>query len=211
MVLVVGTAVYAAHPAVRALPTASAPERRGAGGLFGLELVFGAMALMFTGLGAVEVLLVARSDALGHAAWAGPLLGAMALGSAAGGLVHGSRVWPGTAAQRLRLFLVVFGLAAAAMAPARSIAALALVAPIAGAALSPAIAAVYEMLQEVAGSSTEAGTRLNTSLTLGASAGAAIGGVLADGGALAATALVAGGLVLAGATWRPAPRRAGAG
>ena len=58
-------------------------------------------------IGFVEVAATARVIQLGHPASAGTVLAVWAAGSVAGGLIYGSRDWPGRAARQLRVLLLL--------------------------------------------------------------------------------------------------------
>jgi predicted MFS family arabinose efflux permease len=98
---------------------------------------------------------------------------------------------------------VLAGLAAghiASVAATGSLVALGAVLLIAGAALAPAFASVYAMVERVApaGTVTEAFAWLGTGMAMGGAAGSALAGAMADGsGPTAAFALAGAGGVLA--------------
>jgi hypothetical protein len=210
-VLIVGTAVFAAHPASRAWrPTPDA--RRPPGGSLGtpamrtLVLVLVAVGVLF---GATEVAVAVAADALNASAATGPLLGLWGVGSLVGGVVTARM--GGGARTGAGLALLLAGLAAGhlALAPAAgSVVALAALLPLAGAAIAPAQATVFAMVEHAApaGTVTEAFAWLSTAIGIGASAGAASAGAVADAaGAGPAFALAAGA---AGAAALTAARRA---
>ena len=196
--LLAATAAFAAQPASRAWR----PERAGGlarGGslrspaMRTLVIVFVAVGALF---GAVEVAIAAAADDLGSAAAAGPLLGVWGAGSLAGGLVA---VRLGGGAHRAGgLAVVLAGLTAGhlLLVPAAgSILALGAVLAVAGAAIAPTYATVYAMVEQAApsGTATEAFAWLATAVAVGAAAGAAIGGALADGAGPATAFALAGG------------------
>ena len=196
-VLVVGTIAFAAQPASRAWRPAPAPERPRGGSLRTpamrtLVLVLVAVGVVF---GAVEVAVVAAATALGSAAAAGPLLGLWGAGSLVGG-VAAARMGGG-ARTGAGLALVLAALAAghlALAAAAGSAVALGAVLVVAGATIAPTYASVHAMVDHAApaGTATEAFAWLNTAVAIGASAGAACAGSVADAAGPVPTFVLAG-------------------
>jgi MFS family permease len=210
-VLLIATAAFAAHPASRAWRPAPDVKRPRGGSLRTpamrtLVLVLVAVGALF---GATEVAVPVAADALDASAATGPLLGLWGVGSLVGGLVAARA--GGGARTGAGLALLLAGLAAGhlALAPAAgSIAALAALLPLAGAAIAPTQATVFAMVDHAAppGAVTEAFAWLSTAIGIGASAGAASAGYVADAaGPAAAFALAAGA---AGAAALTAARRA---
>ena len=196
-VLVAGTIAFAAQPASRAWRPTPAPERPRGGSLRTpamrtLVLVLVAVGVVF---GAVEVAVVAAAAALGSAAAAGPLLGLWGAGSLVGG-VAAARMGGG-ARTGAGLALVLAALAAghlALAAAAGSAVALGAVLVVAGATIAPTYASVHAMVDHAApaGTATEAFAWLNTAVAIGASAGAACAGAVADAAGPAPTFVLAG-------------------
>lgn len=203
LILAVGTVVFALEPASRAWSPGSMAARRHGSALHvpamqTLVIVFVAIGVL---VGAVEVGAASAAGELGSGTAAGPLLGLWGLGSLAGGVIT-ARLGGG-ARSAAGLSLVLAGLAAghiASVAATGSLVALGAVLLIAGAALAPAFAAVYAMVERVAppGAVTEAFAWLGTAMAVGGAAGSALAGVLADGsGPPAAFALAGAAGVLA--------------
>jgi Major Facilitator Superfamily len=205
VVLVVGTAVFAAEPASRGWrPAPSRPLSGSRGSLRApamrtLVLVLLALGIVF---GAVEVAVVGAATALGSSGAAGTLLGLWGVGSLAGGVVAarmggGARTGGGLA-------LVLAALAAghlALAAAAGSAVALAAVLTLAGATIAPTYASVYAMVDRAApaGTVTEAFAWLSTAVAVGASVGAACGGAMAAAAGPAAAFALAGAAGTVGA------------
>jgi hypothetical protein len=198
VVLVAGTAAFAAQPASRAWRPAAAAAARPRGGSLGtpamrtLVVVF---VLAGTVFGAAEVAVTAAAEALGATAAAGPLLGIWGAGSLAGGIVA-SRMGGG-ARSGAGLALVLAALAAGHLAlagAAGSVIALAAVLAVAGTTIAPTYATVFAMVDRAApaGTATEAFAWLNTAVATGAAAGAATGGAIAQAGGAEAAFLLAG-------------------
>jgi MFS family permease len=209
VVVVAGTAAFAAQPASRDWrPEAGESPPRGGSlrspAMRTLIVVLLAAGVLF---GATEVGVAAATKALGSSAAAGPLLGLWGVGSLLGGLVA-ARV--GGAQRPAGLARILGPLAAGHLAlagAAGSVAGLAAVLVVAGAAIAPTFSTVYAMVERAApaGTLTEAFSWLATALAIGSAAGSALGGALADhAGPEAAFALAggAGALALLAATLR---------
>ena len=197
-ILAAGTAVFALEPASRSWrPEAGAVRPRGGAlrvpAMQTLVMVFLAIGAL---CGAVEVGAAAAAAALGSSAAAGPLLGLWGLGSLTGGVIT-ARLGGG-ARGAWGLSLVLAGLAAghlASVAATGSLVALGAVLLVAGAALAPAFASVYAMVERVApaGAVTEAFAWLGTAMAMGGAAGSAAAGIMADSSGPAAAFALAGG------------------
>ncbi|MCU1405205.1 MAG: Major Facilitator Superfamily protein [Glaciihabitans sp.] len=135
-----------------------------------------------TVLGVVEVAAPAFADDLGSAGLAGILLAAFAAGSAIGGLLYGSRVWPGWLGHRLLLLATAMTLLCAALvfAPGSTVLACGLAAV--GFFLAPSLVTGYLLADELTEPAvrTEASSWINTAVNTGAALAAAAGGVLVD-------------------------------
>jgi MFS family permease len=155
--------------------------------------------------GLVEIATIAYATELGRPALAGVLLGIMSIGSAAGGLVYGSRSWhlPLRRQFPITLALMGFGVAPLALlAPPWAFAAWCLVA---GIAMAPALIMQAMLVARIARSehSTEAFTWSTTGLLAGIGLGLTGGGWLLEHarsaaafGAAAAISIAAGALAL---------------
>jgi MFS family permease len=182
---VVGTLVLVTAPASRAWrPSESTDERRLIGALAspGVRTIVAATAPVGFALGATEVTMTAFASHHGSRAAAGALLALWALGSAAGGLAYGARdhaLEPGARWVRLA---AVFPLCSAPLLLGPSIAGMAPLAFVAGLCLAPLLASVNQLVGDVAppGSVTEAFAWPITAIALGASAGSACAGAIAQ-------------------------------
>jgi MFS family permease len=198
LVVLLGTAAFAAQPVSRVWRPRPVARRRRGGALRVPAVRTLVLALVAVGalFGAVEVAVAAASEAGGSAAAAGPLLGIWGAGSLLGGLLAARA--GGGAQSAAGLTLVLAGLTAGhlALVPAAgSVLAMAAVLLVAGAAIAPAYASIYAMVERSApeGTVTEAFSWLATAAAIGTSLGAAAGGALADGvGAEASFVLAAG-------------------
>jgi hypothetical protein len=222
LVLAGATAAFAAHPASRGWrPERSSPRPRG-GALRtpAMRTLVGLLVAVGVLFGAVEVGVAAAAGALGSTAAAGPLLGVWGAGSLAGGLA--TRLGGGAhSAKGLSLMLAALTAGHLLLIPAAgSLVALAAALLVAGAAIAPTYATVHAMVEDAApaGTATEAFAWLATAVAIGAAAGAAIAGALADhAGPSAAFAMAAGAgacavvaALLRAATLAPQPAPAAA-
>jgi hypothetical protein len=171
-ILVAATAAFAAHPASRARRPEGERPRGGslqASGVRTLVVVLLAVGVVF---GATEVGVTAAASSS-----AGPLLGVWGAGSLIGGLVAAR----GGAALPLVLAALAAGHLALAFA-AGSVLALGIVIALAGSTIAPTYAIVYAMVERAApaGTLTEAFAWLATAAAVGAAAGSALAGTIAD-------------------------------
>jgi hypothetical protein len=198
VILAAGTAAFALEPASRSWQPASSARRARTRALRvpamqTLVLIFVAIGVL---VGGVEVGAASAAATLGSSAAAGPLLGLWGLGSLTGGIIT-ARLGGG-ARGAAGLSLVLAGLAAghiASVVATGSLVALGAVLLVAGAALAPAFASVYAMVERVApaGAVTEAFAWLGTAMAMGGAAGSALAGAMAESGGPAAAFALAGG------------------
>jgi predicted MFS family arabinose efflux permease len=197
LVLVAGTVAFAVQPASRRWRAETTATRPRGGSLRSpamrtLVMVLTAVGLLF---GAVEVAVTAAADALEGTTAAAPLLALWGVGSLAGGLVAARRSRSGRQGPGLAAILGALTLGHLALVPAAgSVLALGAVLVVAGAAIAPAYAAVYAMVDGAAptGTVTEAFAWLATAVAIGAAAGAAIAGAVAESAGPAAALALAG-------------------
>jgi MFS family permease len=150
-------------------------------------------------VGAVEVAVPAFAEAVeGDAAAGGLALAAFAAGSLAGTLVYAGRTWPGARAAHYPALVAACAAGLALPALATGLPVLALLLLVGALALGPITAVVFALLDDVSGRSTaaEATTWVITAYSLGAAAGAAAGGALAEGVSPRAALLLAPALLL---------------
>jgi MFS family permease len=186
LVLLVGTAAFAAQPVSRSWRPQAMQRRSDGGALRAPALRTLVVALVAVGalFGAVEVAVAAATEAGGSSAAAGPLLGIWGAGSLVGGLLAARTGGGAQSAAGLTLVLGALTAGHFALVPAAgSVLAMAAVLLVAGAAIAPAYASIYAMVERAApdGTVTEAFSWLATATAIGASLGAAVAGALADG------------------------------
>ena len=143
------------------------------------------VALTGAGLGAIEVGLPSLALHAGSRPASGLLLALWSVGSMAGGLWYGARVWRSPLARRYRVLLGLAVLCTAPLIAARSIAAGVVCSLLAGVTIAPVFSCQYALVGRSvsAGSETEAFTWVSAALIGGLAAGSAIGGaVIGPGG-----------------------------
>jgi MFS family permease len=133
-------------------------------------------------LGALEVALPAFAADEGEAALAGVLLAVWSLGSLVGGVAYGVVRQDGGPATRFIALYALLPVACAPLALAPGLPALFVLAPFAGLAIAPLIAARNDLARFVAdpGTLTEAFSWLQMATVVGIAGGAALSGVIAD-------------------------------
>ncbi len=226
-VLAVGPTGALALAAARATEPPAAPRAAADGahprlvsaGLFVVVGVFVALGALF---GAVEVAVVAFTDAEGHPGAAGAVLAVYAFGSLTAGIVFGATRRTAPARQGFVGGALGIGVTALAMPHVHSIAALTVLVMLAGLSISPTLISGMALVREVAPPArlTEGFAWATTGLSVGLMIGSAAAGSLAEhAGASEAfwpasvAALAAAALAVSGAArlQRPsAPRHVGA-
>jgi MFS transporter len=200
--LLAGDLAFSAHPVSRGFRPQPAVGRDLTGALRagGVRVLFAVFALIGLSIGAVEVVVPATLDAMGHRDLTGLLLGFWGVGSMVAGVAVARGGAPRDPARRLALLLVGWSAAHAALGAAGAPATLALVLLVAGAAIAPTLVCANGMLDHLApaGTLTEAFTWTQTGMVVGVAAGSGVAGALVEATSPGvAMALLAGGGVLA--------------
>jgi MFS family permease len=182
---VAGTLVLVTSPASRSWrPDQREHERHLLGALAspGVRTIVAATAPVGFALGATEVTMTAFASHHGSRAAAGALLALWAMGSAIGGLLYGGRSHALAPGPRWVRLAAMFPVCSGPLLLAPSIAVMAPLAVIAGLCLAPLLAAVNQLVGDVAppGAVTEAFAWPITAIALGASAGSATAGAIAQ-------------------------------
>jgi MFS family permease len=200
-----GAVWFAAVPAVGAIERTPTEHRTRAGALASPAIRL----LVLTGVpigisfGALDVIYPAFGSDHGNSALGGPFIAATAIGSALGALVYGAQAHRFRSAAQGSIVLAIYQpLACLPLLLADSTLAMFLLAPIAGSYIAPAGNLRNQIAQAAMppGTGTEAFTWLALSLTVGASAGAALAGPLVESNGWRAGAILAAGLP---ALWLP--------
>jgi MFS family permease len=165
------------------------------GGVRVMVLALGFIAVAF---GILDVVVPAVAEFAGQPGAAGALIASIASGSLLGGLVYGSRVWPGTAVTRLRVLTV--GFAVGLLAIPLSLGSLPTFAVglfVGGLLLGPTMICAFQLIDDLAlaGTQTEAQAWTQAAVTFGVAAGASLAGAAVDTRGPAA-AFVAGAVCL---------------
>jgi predicted MFS family arabinose efflux permease len=151
-------------------------------------------------LGCIELGIPALTGERGVPAVSGLLLAVMSVGGILGALVYASRRWERGAATRLAALLAIYAIAIAPLIATPSFALMVLPLLLAGAALNPVVTTVALLVEDHAGAAAaEAFGWQSTALAMGAAAGNALSGPLAqhDG---ASAAFAAGAIAAVVAT-----------
>lgn len=154
----------------------------------GLPAVLAVSAAMLVGFGHIDTSLAATArERLADPAALGVLFAAIAGGSASGGLLYGSRRWPGRPAQQLVALLTLFaaGLVPLPFLVSADRPALWTMLPllfVAGLPIAPSLIIQQNLVDDLAAPSrvSEAQAWLTSASTTGAAAGTALCGVLID-------------------------------
>jgi MFS family permease len=184
----------------------------------GLRALFASLLFVGVALGSISVASVAFADAHGGRGESGWLLAALGLGALAGGLVYGSRTWPGRPERRLRLLMAGLALCYLPLSLTAGLGVMIALSALSGIFLAPVLACAFVVVDRhaPAGTVTEAFSWLVTTIGVGASLGTAAAGPVAQyagtaagygvagtGGALALLVLLATGRFLANPLQEP--------
>lgn len=211
-----GTLVVAAsRPSRRWRGTPRAADWAGALRSPGLLLLASSLGFVGLSLGVFTVATPAYAEGHGVPDAGGWLLAVNALGALTGGLVYGSRTWPGEPVRHIPPLLtgLAAGYALLMLTPALPV--MVLLAYLSGICLAPVLACVFGLVEGLApeGTVTEAFAWIVAFMTVGTSAGSALGGWLqeAAGNRAAFSGAAVGGLLalllclLGGGLLRPRP------
>jgi MFS family permease len=158
-------------------PSARGSAMRSAGVRLALTVnLFFALAL-----GCIELGIPALAGERGEPAISGVLLGVMSVGGILGAMVYASRRWGLAAATRLVFLIGIYAVAIAPLIATPSFALMVVPLLLAGAALNPVVTTVALLVEDHAGAAAaEAFGWQSTSLAMGAAAGNALSGPLAE-------------------------------
>jgi MFS family permease len=184
MIAAGGALGYAVTASAAAVPRRdrSAP-RVGALRAAGVRVMVVALGFMAVAFGILDVVVPAVAEFAGRPAAAGPLIASIAAGSLLGGLVYGSRVWPGTAVTRLRLLTAGFTLGLLAIPLSLgSLPTFAVGLFIGGLLLGPTMICAFQLIDDLAlvGTQTEAQAWTQAAVVFGVAAGASLAGAAVD-------------------------------
>ncbi|MFA9431556.1 MFS transporter [Egicoccus sp. AB-alg2] len=183
-IAMVGALGYAATGAARAIPPRV--HAVGVGGALravGIRVMVLAFACIAVVFGVIDIVVPAVAELAGEPDAAGGLLAAIAGGSLLGGLVYGSRSWPGTLEQRLRVLVVVMALGLTLLPLALgSLGSFAVALFVGGLFLAPTTICAFQLIDDLAlaGTQTEAQSWTQSAVVFGVAAGAALSGAAVD-------------------------------
>lgn len=187
----------------------------------GMLVLIGAFFFVGLALGSIAVAAVAYADEHGGGMVSSLLLSSLGVGALAGGLVYGSREWPGRPEGRLRLLTALLALGYLPLVLVPGVVGMTALTGVAGVFLAPALACAFVVVDRHApkGTVTEAFSWLVTTFGVGSAVGASVvGPAVGSGGAVAGFAVAGAGglaaLLVLLSTKRflgdPVPRRADA-
>ena len=190
------------------LHEAGAGDRRSALRSRGVRLALLVNLGFAVALGCLELGIPALAGERGAPAVSGLLLALMSVGGIAGAAAYASRRWSAFASTRLALLLAVYALAIAPLVATPSFGLMVVPLLVAGAAINPIVTTVALLVEDHAdAAAAEAFGWQSTSLALGAAAGNALSGPLAEahgaGAAFAAAAIAAASATALAALMRP--------
>jgi MFS family permease len=199
-----GTLMFVHTPLARGSGSrTSGHERTAVLSIPGLRALLGPIALMGTGLGAIEVGLPSLALHAGSRPASGLLLACWSAGSMAGGLWYGSRPWHASLATRYRTLLLSAVLCTAPLIAARTIPQGMLCSLLAGLTIAPVFSCQYALIGRVVtpGIETEAFTWVAAALIAGVAAGSAIGGAAIGAAGVSGPFLIASAAAGVAALW----------
>jgi MFS family permease len=212
---VIGTLLFVRSPLARGHGhLAISGERRSALASAQLRALLPPVALMGVGLGATEVGLPALALHAGSRPASGLLLALWSIGSMAGGLLYGSRVWRPPLAIRYRVLLVLAVVCSAPLIAARTVPAGVVCSLVAGLTVAPVFSCQYALVSRSvdSGSMNEAFAVVSAALIGGVATGSALAGALVGPGGVSAPFLLACGASIVAAViairvpdWEPQP------
>jgi MFS family permease len=193
-VCICGTSLFVRTPVVRSGRSPGRHAGRGSALLSAeLRVLLIPVALTGAGLGAVEVGLPSLALHAGSRPAAGLLLALWSVGSMAGGLWYGARVWRSPLASRYRVLLTLAVLCTAPLIAARSVPAGVVCSLLAGLTIAPVFSCQYALVGRTVtpGNETYAFTWVSAALVGGLAAGSALGGAVIGAVGVSAPFLVA--------------------
>lgn len=197
----IGTVLFATSPHSRRWRGARGPRIGGSAlSVPTIRLLVATVFAVVIAFGATEVAIVAAAGGNSDTGLVGVLLALWSGGSLIGGLVYGSRGWPGSLGSRLISLLAATALLTGAVAAAGGTVAIGALLVASGAMCAPAFACIYFMAQRFAasGTATESFAWLATGAVAGGAVGSALGGLAVNaGGASAGFTVAASVMVLA--------------
>jgi hypothetical protein len=178
-------------------------------GAAGVRTLFVVLLAFGTAIGVLQVALPAFAAGRGSAEAGGFYLAAISAGSLCGGVVYGSRRWPGSPPQRLAICLPAIATGCTLVVAARAPTAVAGAALAVGLMLAPTTVVCSSLLDTAAppGTATEAFAVLVMGIVVGTAIGNAIGGAIVDAASYRTAALAAAAIAVVGAASARARRR----
>ncbi len=149
----------------------------------GVRVMVVALGFVAVVFGAIDVVLPAVAEFAGEPDSAGRLVAAIAGGSLVGGVVYGSRMWPGALRDRLRVVLVILGLSLGLVPlalPSLGMFQAALF--LGGLFLGPATIVAFQLIDDLSlpGTQTEAQSWTQSAVVIGVAGGATLAGSVVE-------------------------------
>jgi MFS family permease len=163
----------------------------------GLRVLVLTMFALVAGFSATEVAIIAATRAAGHSGYSGVVLAVWSIGSLVGGLIYGSRRWPGSAATRVIVLLCASTVLTGSLTAVHAPLAIAIVMAFSGVNCAPALSGIYHSVQAVApaGAVTESYSWISVGTLAGSTAGTSLAGILISRNGAGAGFALAGGLL----------------
>lgn len=183
LLMLIGVVMFTASPLATGIGGEPTTMRGGAVRVRAVRSVMMICALIAIAFGTIDIVAPAVAEAAGRPGLTGFILGAFALGSAVGGFVYGSRMWPGTRVGRLQLMAVIItaGMGVLSLGVDRLVL-FVIMAMATGLLIAPMIIISFALVDDLAPDSvvTEAIAWVNTAFTVGAAVGSSVAGRLVD-------------------------------
>jgi hypothetical protein len=144
----------------------------------GVRILVGAVFIMVIGFAAVDVSTIAIARKVAGNGAAGTLIAVWGIGSLLGGMVFGSRSWPGRMSTRIVFFVGGITLFTVALIPVTNLVLLGVLLFVGGLNYAPCFSCINQVVQRIAlpGAATESFAWITSGALMGAAAGEAAAG-----------------------------------
>jgi MFS family permease len=146
----------------------------------GIKVLVLTMFAVVAGFSATEVAIVAAARGAGHSGYSGIVLAAWSGGSLLGGLIYGSRRWPGSQAGRMVVLFAASTVLTGVLTPVHELVVIGVVMALSGANCAPALSGIYHAAQAIAlpGVVTESYAWIGVGTLAGSAVGTSVAGLL---------------------------------
>ena len=144
----------------------------------GVRILVCTVFVMVTGFAAIDVSVIATARKVAGNGAAGTLIAVWGIGSLLGGMVFGSRTWPGRMSSRIVFFIGSITLFTVALIPVTNLAVLGALLFVGGLNYAPCFSCINQVVQRIAlpGAATESFAWITSGALVGAAAGEAAAG-----------------------------------